>query len=50
MKYKDYKDLVKVAEDNDFHVTSTTGGSHKVGSKHYLSLAIDVRTKDKKAK
>lgn len=50
MKYKDYKDLVKIAEDNNFYVTSTTGDSHNSGSKHYLGLAIDVRTKDKTAK
>lgn len=50
MKYKDYKDLIKVAEDNNFQVTSTTGDAHNVGSKHYLGLAIDVRTKDKTVK
>lgn len=50
MAYKDFKDLVKAAEDNDFQVTSTTGGAHNVGSKHYLGLAIDVRTIDKSGK
>lgn len=50
MSYKDYKDLVKTAEDNKFHITSTNGGSHNVGSKHYMGLAIDVRTRDKTAK
>ncbi len=50
MKYDDYKDLLKVAEENKFQVTSTTGDTHNVGSKHYLGLAIDVRTKDKTAK
>ncbi len=47
MSYKDFKDLVKLAEDNSFHVTSTNGGSHNRGSKHFLGLAIDVRTRDK---
>ena len=42
--------MIKVAEDNNFQVTSTTGDAHNVGSKHYLGLAIDVRTKDKTAK
>ena len=42
---KDYKDLAKFAEHNNFHVTSTTGGHHNAGSKHALGLAIDVRTR-----
>lgn len=46
-EFKDYKDLVKLAEVNGFTVTSTTGGAHNRGSKHYLKLAIDVRTRDK---
>lgn len=50
MSYNDYKDLVKKAEENSFHVTSTNGGKHNVGSKHYLGLAIDVRTRDKSGK
>lgn len=50
MRYKDFNDLVKLAEDNGFHVTSTNGGSHNRGSKHFLGLAIDVRTRDKTAK
>jgi len=50
MAYKDFNDLVKAAENNGFHVTSTNGGAHNVGSKHYLGLAIDVRTRDKTAK
>lgn len=50
MNYEDFKDLVKIAEDNNFIVTSTNGGSHNKGSKHYLGLAIDVRTRDKTAK
>jgi len=47
MSFKDFKDLVKIAKDNNFHVTSTNGGRHNVGSKHFLGLAIDVRTRDK---
>lgn len=50
MGFKDFKDLVKIAEENGFHVTSTNGGSHNRGSKHFLGLAIDVRTRDKTAK
>jgi len=50
MSYKDFHDLVKLAEDNGFHVTSTNGGSHNRGSKHFLGLAIDVRTRDKTAR
>jgi peptidoglycan hydrolase-like protein with peptidoglycan-binding domain len=50
MSYKDYKDLKRVAEEHNFFVTATTGGKHNVGSKHYMGLAIDVRTKDKTAK
>ena len=42
-----YKDLVKVAESKGFVVTSTNGGHHNIGSKHYLGLAIDVRTRFK---
>jgi len=34
MSHKGYKDLVKIAEEKKFTVTSTTGGSHNVGSKH----------------
>ena len=44
---KDWKDLKAFAEREGFHVTSTTGGSHNVGSKHFIGLAIDVRTRDK---
>lgn len=50
MAYKDFRDLVKLAQDNNFTVTSTNGGSHNRGSKHFLGLAIDVRTRDKTAK
>lgn len=44
---KDWKDLKRFAETHGFTVTSTTGGKHNVGSKHYRGLAIDVRTRDK---
>ena len=50
MNFKDFKDLVKLAEANNFHVTSTNGGKHNVGSKHFQGLAIDVRTRDKTGK
>lgn len=50
MSFRDFNDLVKLAEDNGFHVTSTNGGSHNRGSKHFLGLAIDVRTRDKTAR
>ena len=49
MNFRNFKDLVKIAEANNFRVTSTTGGSHNRGSKHFLGLAIDVRTRDKTA-
>jgi hypothetical protein len=49
-KFKSYKDLVKLAKEHKFFVTSTTGGKHNVGSKHYKGLAIDVRTRDKSDK
>ena len=39
--------MSKLATDNDFTVTSTRGGLHNLNSKHYLGLAIDVRTRDK---
>lgn len=45
---KDFRDLKAFAESEGFHVTSTNGGKHNVGSKHFLGLAIDVRTRDKK--
>ncbi len=44
---KDFHDLKAFAEAEGFFVTSTTGGTHNVGSKHALGLAIDVRTRDK---
>jgi len=50
MSFKDFHDLVRLAESQSFTVTSTTGGSHNKGSKHFLGLAIDVRTRDKSAK
>jgi hypothetical protein len=47
MKFRDYRDLVKLAKEKGFHVTSTTGGKHNPGSRHGRGLAIDVRTRDK---
>lgn len=44
---QNYKDIKIFAESKGFHVTSTTGGKHNFGSKHYRGLAIDVRTRDK---
>lgn len=43
----DYRDLVKLAKAFGFTVTSTTSGSHNLGSAHYRGKAIDVRTRDK---
>jgi hypothetical protein len=40
-------DLTGFAAQHGFDVTSTTGGKHNVGSKHYQGKAIDVRTRDK---
>lgn len=47
MQFKNYKDIAAFAKREGFHVTSTTGGRHNVGSKHGRGLAIDVRTRDK---
>ena len=44
---RNWKDLKFFAESCGFVVTSTNGDAHNVGSKHYLGLAIDVRTRDK---
>ena len=44
---KNYKDLKGFAEAFGFYATSTTGGKHNAGSKHFLGQAIDVRTRDK---
>lgn len=49
MEFKNYKDIVALAEMENFHVTSTNSGKHNVGSKHFKGLAIDVRTNDKTA-
>lgn len=43
---RDWKDLKAFAEAEGFFVTSTIGGNHNKGSKHFLGLAIDVRTRD----
>jgi hypothetical protein len=40
-------DLTGFASQHGFDVTSTTGGQHNVGSKHYQGKAIDVRTRNK---
>lgn len=47
---RDWKDLKLFAESQGFTVTSTTGGSHNRGSKHFRGLAIDVRTRDRTSK
>ncbi len=44
---KDFRDLIEFAEAEGFTVTSTNGGNHNKGSKHFRGLAIDVRTRDK---
>lgn len=46
-RFTDWRDLKRFAESQGFYVTSTTGGQHNVGSKHYLGRAIDVRTWNK---
>ncbi len=40
---KDFHDLQRFAEANNFVVTSTTGGEHNRGSKHFLGLAIECQ-------
>jgi hypothetical protein len=37
--------LLDFARRHNLHVTSTTGGSHNVGSLHFLGRAIDVRSR-----
>ena len=44
---KNWKDLKRFAEAQGFFVTSTTGGKHNRHSKHFLGLAVDVRTRGK---
>ncbi len=46
---KDHKDLSALAAAHNFVVTSTNGGKHNIGSKHFRGLAVDVRTRDKTA-
>lgn len=46
-QFQSWRDLAAFAKSRGFTVTSTTGGGHNDGSKHYLGLAIDVRTRDK---
>lgn len=47
MSFRDFHDLVGLAEQHGFFVTSTTGGKHNSGSKHSKGLAINVRTRDR---
>jgi hypothetical protein len=42
---RDYRDLVRFAQERGFRVTSTTGDTHKPRSLHYRGLAIDVGTR-----
>lgn len=39
-------DVVDWLEPGDIVITSTTGGQHVPGSKHYAGRAIDVRTRN----
>lgn len=39
--------LKEFSEKTGFTITSTTGGEHNTGSRHYGGGAIDVRTRDK---
>lgn len=43
----DWQRLSEFAKARGFRVTSTTGGRHNVGSKHYRGMAIDVGTREK---
>lgn len=49
-RFKNFNDLVVLAKENGFTVTSTISGRHNPGSKHFRGLAIDVRTRDKTSK
>ena len=40
-------DIVKIAAAYGATATSTTGGKHVSGSKHYAGMAADIRTKDR---
>lgn len=44
---RDYHGLQEFAEGQNFTVTSTTGGTHNVGSVHGSGCAVDVRTRDR---
>lgn len=44
---QNWKDLKRFCEAAGFFVTSTTGGRHNAQSKHFLGLAVDVRTRDR---
>lgn len=48
-KRETYKEMVKVAKENGFRVTSTTGDKHNTGSAHYDGRAIDVSVRNKSA-
>ncbi len=49
-RFNNYVDLVLLANEQKFVVTSTVGGKHNPNSKHFRGLAIDVRTRDKTPK
>ncbi|WP_224366336.1 peptidoglycan-binding domain-containing protein [Hyalangium versicolor] len=40
-----YEAMSRLAQQHGLTVTSTTGGKHNTGSKHYQGRAIDVRTR-----
>lgn len=42
-----YKDIVPLAQEYGFTITSTVYGRHNKGSKHPLGKAVDIRTRDK---
>lgn len=45
--YSELNKMIALAQSKGFTVTSTVGGKHNSGSKHYRGLAMDVRTYDK---
>ena len=42
----DYKKIVAAVQQMGFVVTSTTGGRHNKGSKHYIGRAVDVSVRN----
>src|SRR6188768_2512312 len=42
-----YKDIVKIVQEKGFVVTSTIGGRHNKGSRHYQGRAVDISCKMK---